>query len=38
LIQSFTGGKPMLDLVMISAALIFFAVAIGYTIACDKLK
>jgi len=28
----------MFDLVMISAALIFFAVAIGYTVACDKLK
>jgi len=28
----------MLDLILISAALIFFAVAIGYTVACDKLK
>jgi len=28
----------MPDLLMIAFTLAFFAVAIGYTIACDKLK
>jgi hypothetical protein len=28
---------PMLDLVMLAIALGFFALSIGYTIACDRL-
>jgi len=28
----------MLDLLMISFTLLFFVVAIAYTLACDKLK
>jgi len=28
----------MLDLLMISFTLLFFVVAIAYTVACDKLK
>jgi len=28
----------MLDLLMVIFTLLFFAVAIGYTVACDKLK
>jgi hypothetical protein len=28
---------PMLDVVLIAAALGFFALSIGYTIACDRL-
>jgi len=28
----------MLDLLMIVFTLLFFAVAIAYTVACDKLK
>jgi len=28
----------MLDLLMIAFTCIFFVVAIGYTVACDKLK
>jgi hypothetical protein len=28
----------MLDLLMIGFTLLFFAVAIAYTVACDKLK
>ena len=28
---------PMLDLILLATALIFFAVAIGYTYACDRL-
>jgi len=28
----------MLDLLMISFTLLFFAVAIAYTVACDRLK
>jgi len=28
----------MLDLLMISFTLLFFAAAIAYTVACDKLK
>jgi len=27
-----------MDLLMIAFTLLFFAVAIGYTVACDKLK
>jgi hypothetical protein len=28
---------PMLDLIMIAIALGFFALSVGYTIACDRL-
>jgi len=28
----------MLDLLMISFTLLFFALAIAYTVACDRLK
>jgi hypothetical protein len=28
---------PMMDLIMISIALGFFALSVGYTIACDRL-
>jgi len=28
----------MLDLLMVIFTLLFFAAAIGYTVACDKLK
>jgi hypothetical protein len=28
---------PMLDVVMIALALVFFALSVGYTIACDRL-
>jgi hypothetical protein len=30
-------GHPMLDVVMLAIALGFFALSIGYTIACDRL-
>jgi hypothetical protein len=32
-----TGDRKMLDTLMIVAALAFFAVAIAYVTACDKL-
>jgi hypothetical protein len=32
------GEEPMFDLLMILFTLGFFLVAIGYTVACDKLK
>jgi hypothetical protein len=28
---------PMLDLIMLAIALGFFALSVGYTIACDRL-
>jgi hypothetical protein len=28
---------PMLDLIMLGIALGFFALSVGYTIACDRL-
>jgi len=28
---------PMLDLVMLALGLGFFALAVGYTVACDRL-
>jgi hypothetical protein len=28
---------PMLDLILVAAALAFFALSVGYTIACDRL-
>jgi hypothetical protein len=28
---------PMLDLLMIAMGLAFFALSVGYTIACDRL-
>jgi hypothetical protein len=31
-------GANMLDLLMVTLTLLFFAVAIAYTVACDKLK
>jgi hypothetical protein len=31
-------GDVMNDLLMILGTLIFFAIAIAYTVACDKLK
>jgi len=30
-------STPMLDVVLIAVALGFFALSIGYTIACDRL-
>jgi len=29
--------NPMLDLIMLAIALVFFALSVGYTIACDRL-
>ena len=31
------GKKPMLDLILLALGLGFFALAVGYTIACDRL-
>jgi hypothetical protein len=31
------GSKPMLDLVMLATGLGFFALSIGYAVACDWL-
>jgi hypothetical protein len=31
------GGADMLDIIMIAIALGFFALSVGYTIACDRL-
>jgi hypothetical protein len=31
------GTKPMLDLILLALGLGFFALAVGYTIACDRL-
>jgi SNF family Na+-dependent transporter len=28
---------PMLDVVMLAIGLVFFALSLGYTIACDRL-
>jgi len=28
---------PMLDLILVAAALAFFALSIGYALACDRL-
>lgn len=33
----FATERSMLDLILLATALIFFAVAIGYTYACDRL-
>jgi hypothetical protein len=30
-------STPMLDIVMIALGLAFFALSVGYTIACDRL-
>jgi hypothetical protein len=30
-------GAFMLDVIMIAAALVFFALSVGYTLACDRL-
>ena len=30
-------SKPMLDLILVATALVFFAVSIGYAYACDRL-
>jgi hypothetical protein len=32
-----TGARKMLDLVMVALGLAFFALSVGYTIACDRL-
>ena len=32
------GGTAMNDLLMILGTIVFFAIAIAYTVACDKLK
>jgi hypothetical protein len=31
------GASPMLDIILVAAAVAFFALSIGYTIACDRL-
>ena len=31
------GSIPMLDIIMLAIALGFFALSVGYTIACDRL-
>jgi hypothetical protein len=28
---------PMLDIILVAAAVAFFALSVGYTIACDRL-
>jgi hypothetical protein len=28
---------PMLDIVMLAIALVFFVLSVGYTVACDRL-
>jgi hypothetical protein len=33
----FARSNPMLDLVMLAIGLGFFALSVGYTIACDRL-
>jgi hypothetical protein len=36
--KPFTAGSShMLDIVMLAIALVFFALSVGYTIACDRL-
>ena len=30
-------STPMLDVILVAAAVAFFALSIGYTIACDRL-
>jgi hypothetical protein len=31
------GSIPMLDVILVAAAVGFFALSVGYTIACDRL-
>jgi preprotein translocase subunit SecG len=31
------GSKTMLDVIMLAMGLVFFALAIGYSYACDRL-
>jgi len=31
------GASPMLDVLMVALAFIFFALSVGYTVACDRL-
>jgi hypothetical protein len=31
------GSIPMLDVILLAVALVFFALSVGYTIACDRL-
>jgi hypothetical protein len=31
------GAFPMLDVILLAVALGFFALSVGYTIACDRL-
>jgi len=35
--KCFARSKPMLDLILVATALVFFAVSIGYAYACDRL-
>jgi len=35
--HSSLGSIPMLDVILLAAALGFFALSVGYTIACDRL-
>jgi hypothetical protein len=34
---SSSGALPMLDIIVLAMGLSFFAVSVGYTIACDRL-
>jgi hypothetical protein len=31
------GGIQMMDVIMLAIGLIFFALSVGYTLACDRL-
>jgi hypothetical protein len=35
--KSFARSKQMLDVIMVALGFAFFAVSVGYTIACDRL-
>jgi hypothetical protein len=35
--SSITRSIHMLDIVMLAIALVFFALSVGYTVACDRL-
>ncbi len=35
--RSSLGAFPMLDVILLAVALGFFALSVGYTIACDRL-
>jgi hypothetical protein len=36
-VQAACKEPPMLDLVMLALGLAFFALSVGYTVACDRL-